>query len=174
MIRQDVLGHVEQDLSLDAVVKLVEAKESGKRSEASLTVTEGAYASSSYKASKKRSDGEHCLYCGEPSHEGGNIQKFRRQKCKAFGQTCGNCGRLNHFAKVCSQRKNNYKKAYNEEKASGKEEAGLMYDMLCTNDTYTDTHGHSNRHTKPIILDHHIFSDANGRVETHFHNHKLM
>ena len=40
-IRQDLLGHENQDLTLEAVLKLVEAKESGKRLEAYLTGAEG-------------------------------------------------------------------------------------------------------------------------------------
>ena len=38
-----------------------------------------------------------CRYCG------GN---HRRGVCPAYGQTCHNCGRKNHFSQVCSQKKN--------------------------------------------------------------------
>ena len=38
-----------------------------------------------------------CKYCGG-THE------LKREKCPAYGMTCGKCGRSNHFAKVCMQR----------------------------------------------------------------------
>ena len=36
-----------------------------------------------------------CKYCGN----------HQRGACPAFGQRCDNCGRQNHFAKVCLQKK---------------------------------------------------------------------
>jgi len=38
-----------------------------------------------------------CKYCG------GN-HMLKREKCSAYGKTCGMCGKSNHFAKVCKQR----------------------------------------------------------------------
>ena len=52
-IRQDILGHENQDMALESVLKLVEAKESGKRSEASLLGADKAHGSSDYKKGKK-------------------------------------------------------------------------------------------------------------------------
>ena len=39
-----------------------------------------------------------CPGCGGKLHPGG------RTRCPAFGQPCNNCGKLNHFAKVCRSR----------------------------------------------------------------------
>ena len=38
-----------------------------------------------------------CKYCG-----GNHVLK--REKCPAYGKTCGKCGKSNHFARVCKQR----------------------------------------------------------------------
>ena len=38
-----------------------------------------------------------CNYCGG-NHE------LKREKCPAYGKTCGKCGKSNHFAKVCKKR----------------------------------------------------------------------
>ena len=40
--------------------------------------------------------GGNCKYCGS---------NHQRGACPAFGQRCNNCGRQNHFAKVCLQKK---------------------------------------------------------------------
>lgn len=41
--------------------------------------------------------GKKCKYCG-----GNHVLK--REKCPAYGKTCGKCGKSNHFARVCKQR----------------------------------------------------------------------
>ena len=38
-----------------------------------------------------------CKYCS-------GTHKLKRRKCPVYGKTGGNCGRSNHFAKVCMQR----------------------------------------------------------------------
>ena len=48
-----------------------------------------------------------CKYCGG-THE------LKREKCPAYGKTCGKCGRSNHFAKVCMQRGRRKKPAINK------------------------------------------------------------
>jgi hypothetical protein len=169
-IRQDIMGHENQDLNLEAVLKLVEAKEFGKRSEASLAGTEGAHAFSNYKTIRAGVPGNsrstqnvngRCTYCGEPNHDGGNTTRFRRTQCKAFGETCKNCGVPNHFSKVCTQRKNS-KKPVKEEKSRTRDEAGLVYDMLCKVDVVHTVSSKESYNTKAIILNHHIFSHQFG------------
>ena len=84
-IRQDILGHENQDMALELVLKLVEAKESGKRSEASLLGADKAHGSSDYKKGKKYPKGAKrstCTNCGEPSHEGGNSLETERSIAK--------------------------------------------------------------------------------------------
>ena len=150
-IRQNILGHENQDMALEAVLKLIEAKESGKRSEASLLGADQAHGSSTYKSNKKSQKGSKrptCMNCGEPCHEGGNSLENRKKHCKAFGNQCNNCGKRDHFAKVCFSRKKEEGSIRKEEK----EEAGMVYDMLCS---ISNT-------AKPIILQHHIFSPDGG------------
>ena len=80
-------------MALESVLKLVEAKESGKRSEASLLGADKAHGSSDYKKGKKYPKGAKrstCTNCGEPSHEGGNSLENRKKHCKAFGSKCNN------------------------------------------------------------------------------------
>ena len=47
-IQHEILGHEDQDMNLQAALKLIEAKEAGRRSQASLTL-EGAHAMSQHK-----------------------------------------------------------------------------------------------------------------------------
>ena len=66
-IRQDILGHENQDIGLEAVLKIVEAKESWKRSEKSLLGADHAHGSSNHKNHKKNSKGSKrsiCMNCG--------------------------------------------------------------------------------------------------------------
>ena len=145
-IRQGVLGHADQNLSLEDTIKLIEAKDSGKRSEASLIGSENASVSS-YKTIKKKPD-DPCTYRGEPNHGEGNNTTIRRKHCKAFGKTCSNCGRPHHYAKVCLQKK---KKPFGNNE---KEEVVLVYDILYAVNT------HNTQNLKQIVLDHHIFSTS--------------
>ena len=56
------------------------------------TVCRGQTTSSRFKRSNDRV--QNCRYCGQ-AHEAG--------KCPAFGTICRNCGKRNHFARVCRQ-----------------------------------------------------------------------
>ena len=42
-----------------------------------------------------------CQWCGQPQH--GQNNSDRQRKCKAFGQKCNKCGKVNHFAVMCKQ-----------------------------------------------------------------------
>ena len=46
---------------------------------------------------RKQSSDKLCDYCG-------NKHKTGKEHCKAWGQICGACGKMNHFAKLCRQR----------------------------------------------------------------------
>jgi len=41
-----------------------------------------------------------CKYCGEKEHRSLNE---RRKKCIAYGNKCGNCGKMNHLRRMCRQ-----------------------------------------------------------------------
>ena len=49
-----------------------------------------------------------CLYCGR-EHE------IKREKCPAFGKTCTNCLKKNHFQAVCKFKKKNVERVEENE-----------------------------------------------------------
>ena len=115
-IRQDLLGEQNQDLTVEQTLKFVEAKEAGKRSAQRLSTSHQAEAmGSSYKRSKRQepitktgtttqlNHGDRCSYCGERGHQRRAPHSIRKEKCKAFGVTCTNCGRQDHLTKMCKQ-----------------------------------------------------------------------
>ena len=111
----DLLGDRNQDMSLEEVIKFIEARESGKRSASRLLNTHTsdimstAALRSQYKRSQKtdlRRDTppdreELCHYCGHTGHGSQRTTRERRGVCKAYGHTCNICKRRNHFESVC-------------------------------------------------------------------------
>ena len=49
-----------------------------------------------------------CSYCGYE-------HKIKREKCVAFGKTCANCLKKNHFQAVCKFKKKNFERAEENE-----------------------------------------------------------
>ena len=98
-IQEDVLGHENQDMNLESTLKLIEAKESGKQSTASLLNPDAASAISQYRKGKPQpqsGDGKPCGHCGNKTK-----CNPREKVCPAFGKTCSKCGKKDHFAKCC-------------------------------------------------------------------------
>ena len=97
-IRLDLLGQMDQDMTLDKVISFVEAKESGKRSAGRLNHTStpsptSINATSSYRQrEKRRLTGQsrpperRCGYCGKEGHS--TKKQDRRNSCPAFGHVC--------------------------------------------------------------------------------------
>ena len=92
-IQTDILGHENQDMSLASIVGLIEAKEAGRRSQASIT-TDTAHAVSTYrKLDKSKDDVERkykCEKCQRPGirplGRNGKVRQFKL--CKTcFGAT---------------------------------------------------------------------------------------
>ena len=147
-IRQDILGEMKQDMSLDQVTKYILAKLQAKQSASHLSgeTTTGAVRSShrrrkfqnteNFKQIPKKDSSATktyvtCKYCGETGH-GKNLQ-FRPKVgvCPAIGHKCPKCNIFNHTAKVC--RKNNESAAVNDlgnESLSDEERGGVH--QLCT------------------------------------------
>lgn len=77
-IQQDIVNHENQDPTLEATLRLVEAKESEKRSKVSLSSADHAHAASAYNKGRatnkihKQIGGQRhdksCPNCGEPTH----------------------------------------------------------------------------------------------------------
>ena len=108
-IQLELLGHTDQDMTLEKVVAFIESKESGKRSalKLSLSQSSGAQAArSSYKQSKRpdrkapKNPAMPCGYCGKPGHAG-EVAKVRQQVCPAYNHCCARCGKYHHHEDVC-------------------------------------------------------------------------
>ena len=103
----------EQDMQLDALIKLLEAKEIGKKTQASILGETGA-SISRYKRDKNPSKADDqnkpgkCHYCGRAGHgtnENGRISKANREaNCPAFTATCNKCSLTGHFSAVGRKR----------------------------------------------------------------------
>ena len=131
-IQREILGQQDQEMELEQLIKLIEAKEAGKRTQADLLGNTAA-AMSSYKRDRRNdkmkynnnrnnSNNDHhnentsndsnnqakCGYCGEIGHGRNNgpgrlSLQHRREKCPAFSTTCSTCTRKGHFTAMCRQ-----------------------------------------------------------------------
>ena len=78
-----------------------------------------------------------CKYCG-------GIHKHKKEKCPAYGKSCKQCGKQNHFAKVCQQVKGRVHQIADENSSSESE-----YELISSVTHETNickceiaTHGH--------------------------------
>ena len=156
-IQMDLLGNKNQDMTLEEVLKFVEAKEAGKRSASRLLLphTVDAVTGSSYRQQKKTtargpppppkdlSDQEPCTYCGQKGHGRSAPTKVRRKQCPAFGTSCSHCNRSHHYGKMCRRK--------NDPKEEGEHESSI-FDTLCE---VTSCGG-----TGRIALGHHVFDQS--------------
>merc|ERR1712082_488581 len=120
------------ELSLVRVVKLCEALEVGKVSQDLITSTNGSINRvSEYQQGKagkrtgKREQGSGgakggsgCSNCGSREHSSRLVE--RRDKCKAFMETCPKCGVLGHYGKYCKGGTREQRAGKNKDKSGGK------------------------------------------------------
>ena len=135
-IQLDLFGDNNQDMTLEQVVRFVEAKEAGKRSATHLLIPHGtdALTSSAYKHHRRealkgpqqRGQGM-CTYCGRTGHGRNAPVRVRRKECPAYGMTCNHYNRDHHFENVCRRKANT--KQTKSSKASEQEDA--IFDTLC-------------------------------------------
>ena len=92
-IQMDLLGDKNQDMTMEQVLRFVEAKEAGKRSASRLLLPQAmdAVTGSSYRRQKKPSakgsppkDQDCCTYCGTKGHGRSPPTRIRRIECPAF------------------------------------------------------------------------------------------
>ena len=106
-IRRQVLGVVEE-MDLDATIKFIEAKESGKKAGVFLDNGEAALNKiTSYRQSQKdksavgktKPDDVKCCYCGNKGH--GKTPNFvtKKEVCPAFDKKCRHCDVIGHSAR---------------------------------------------------------------------------
>ena len=86
-IQQDVLGHNDQDMTLEDTIKFIEAKDAGKRLQATLQNPSAAIVSS-YKQTDKDQHVVKCRNCGKPGHGDGRDTQARKEKCEAWDKIC--------------------------------------------------------------------------------------
>ena len=120
VIQEQVLAHssTNKDMSLDSVLQFVEAKEAGKQDSNHITEAGGmlcrisdfkknksAPSSSQPAGGRLRKMEDKCAWCGQTGHGAIVTEDERKQKCKAHGKTCRNCGKSNHLDSVCRSKK---------------------------------------------------------------------
>ena len=162
-IQLDLLGERNQDMTLEEVLRFIEAKEIGKRSASQLhdsytaasikTSAEPQIAAASqYKKSQKhqklqKQPQQHtesnCYYCGKPGHGHKPSFKDRKTTCKAFGHRCQNCNKDHHYESVCQSTKHDTAQAITSD---------ASFDWLCTSEVAAATD-----------VKHHIFDKASGK-----------
>ena len=121
-IQRELLSDANQEMPLDQIVNLIEAKEVGNRSISHVTNTiknyavRSTYKSDVNKAIKHRyqaSKGEntnainktwHCGWCGKQGHGNYRDQETRRRSCPAFNHRCKNCDRMGHYESQCKDK----------------------------------------------------------------------
>ena len=178
-IRLDILGRCKQDLTLDETLRIVEAKEAGKRSAGLLnpTITATANAASSYKrfsrqpsqstkvhpgqSTKYQSQSSQvCSHCGLSGHGNGRNLKERILKCPAQNHTCQKCQTKHHFEKCCrkSPGQANLKQSATQDALF--HDAGFLNDAVFEEDGLCCTDNNQPQVTcNAIKLDHHIYND---------------
>ena len=153
-IRQDILGEIDQNMSLEQVMQYISAKAQAKQSASHLSgeTTTGAIRSSHQRRkfpptknsnetynrnpSTSYTSGE-CKYCGETGHGTNRLYRPSADRCPAIGKKCIKCNIFNHTIKVCRHNKpmqqNHSSAAINDsenESPNDEEEGGVF--QLCT------------------------------------------
>ena len=158
-IQLELLGNENQKMTLEEVLRFVEARESGKRSANHLLGTQAVEAtrSSTYRKNKNPknppADDNLCNYCGKSGHGKQAPSRIRRQSCIAFGHTCSHCGTNNHLETVCRSARR-----HKQPSATTRDSDNAVFDALCT--TFTTDHDFNiQNHT---VLDHHVYDQLSG------------
>lgn len=144
-IRLEILGQHNQDMTLDQVIQIADAKASGKRSahmlhEGAPVTPIAAAVKSTYRRqsatqlqhqNKQRDNpASTTLRCGNCGNQGHSSQKDqRRAHCPAWKHRCTICRILHHFESVCRQRQ---RKNTTTDEHSLLEEATGVFESLCT------------------------------------------
>ena len=170
-IQLELLGHINQDMTLEEVFRFVEAKEAGKRSASRLLDSQAAEAiSSSYNRHKRdviveqyaargdnnhnaaRGDNNHklCSYCGRKGHGDKSITKYRQKQCPAFGHTCIHCNRPHHFDSMCRSKGN--PKVDRPPKINNHQSEGAIFNTLCAIPNKTGKTA-----SRDLAMDHHLY-----------------
>ena len=167
-IQLDLISDQNQKMTIEEMIKFVEARESGKRSASRLLDTPSVNAASStYRRNKQqevRTRGtarpdlkpEHtfdpnalCRFCAEKGHGKNAPWGVRKVQCPAFGKRCGKCKIVNHIERACLGKA--YARRPTETAETSDEQSGAF--ELCTmvNGLIADINA--------ITLDHHLYDN---------------
>ena len=155
-VQLDLLGDSNQNMTLEEVLKFIEAKEAGKRSASRLLHTQNVDAArSSYRKdkssafkSKPEHSNDHCIYCGKQGHGKRSLPRVRQRQCPAYGHRCKHCSREHHFDQMCRSRDTTSNCTTSEEHE----------DTVC-NTLCSATSVHSIGNKCSISLDHHLYNN---------------
>ena len=162
-IQLDLLGHTNQDISLEEIFRFVEAKEAGKRSASRLLSSQGADSiRSSYRRIRKEAVVDQhynkgddksvlCSYCGKKGHGEKSTSRHRMDVCPAYNHICRHCTIAHHFESICRGR--NKPKLERSRKPTGYENEGAIFNTLCAARASSNP---ARGHRKTLTLDHHL------------------
>ena len=110
--QREVLGQENQDMGLEALLALVEAKELGRKTQASILSETGGAGKTSYKKRERNPPDKSakCRFCGKTGHGANEFVKGestvgnRESNCPAFKSTCEKCKKKGHFTAVCKSK----------------------------------------------------------------------
>ena len=116
-IQIDILGNTNQDMPLEEMITIIEAKESGKESASLLS---GEHTTNALRSSYKRDNTSRntannnpnngnnqannpnpCGWCGRKGHGNNWRRSHRRENCPAFKHKCAHCEKSGHYDDMC-------------------------------------------------------------------------
>ena len=120
-VRESLLK--ENDLNLNKCINILRATERAKSHAATIDHRDSSPQDEAemmdinkiQKENRKNPETRRCKFCGY-NHP------WNREKCPAFGKLCNECGKRNHFSKVCKNKKGNSVQKISEEEESDQEE----------------------------------------------------
>ena len=152
-IQLSILGDQNQDLKFEEVMRLVEAKESGKQSITKLIDPKHpeAHSTSTYQQKSQNTKAkatETCSYCGQKGHGKNAPFHIRETECPAYGKKCNNCRKLHHLDTVCR------KKQKKSKLESTDTSVDAVYKELCGIAVLSHRNGRTS-----VSLDHHLYDN---------------
>ena len=156
-IQLELLGDKNQDMTLEQILRFVEAKEAGKRSATRLLLPHAtdAITGSTYKRQKRDAaegqpskDQDPCSYCGKRGHGKNAPARLRRKECPAYGTICSHCNKDHHFESVCRGK-------VKSKSSRNSEQENPIFDTLCELTIQRDV--------ASIPLDHHVYNQLSGK-----------
>ena len=156
-IQLELLGDKYQDMTLEQILRFIEAKEAEKRSATRLFLPHvtDAITGSTYKRQKRDvaeepslKDQDPCSYCRKRGHGKKAPARLRRKGCPAYGTVCSHCGKDHHFESVCRGKVKNKANRTSEQE-------NPIFDTLCELTIQHDA--------TSTPLDHHVYNHLLGK-----------